>query len=318
MKGMATNVKTPLLIPSFSSKVRLDIDNLLQAMAGNITESLLLSAYDLSYEHVGLPTSAFAEVLFLDSGGYEASKDLDVAYLVAPPGNLQPWTINRYKTVLTRIDPIMPTFVTSFDHPEVRQPIAEQINSAVQLFKTFPGLGREILIKPEQISDQFISVSSLGANVIGFDEFDVIGVTEKELGASVLQRMTNIARIRYAMDSAQVHKPLHVYGSLDPVCTPLYFLAGADIFDGLTWLRHGYRDDIAIYHGSHNPLQLGITDRDELNNLRTCSANLNYMSKVKRNFLRYFGEGDMTNLGLQSEFFTRSLRDLRAEVGGIV
>ncbi len=49
--------------------------------------------------------------------------------------------------------------------------------------------------------------------------------------------MQNIAKLRKALDKAGLNIPLHVFGSLDTVTTPLYFLAGADIFDGLTWLR---------------------------------------------------------------------------------
>ena len=52
--------------------------------------------------------------------------------------------------------------------------------------------------------------------------------------------MKNIAQIRRALDGVGLDTPLHVFGSLDTVTTPMYFMAGADIFDGLTWLRFAF------------------------------------------------------------------------------
>jgi hypothetical protein len=40
---------------------------------------------------------------------------------------------------------------------------------------------------------------------------------------------------------------IHVLGGLDPFMTPLYFLAGADVIDSLTWLRMGFTDGGARY-----------------------------------------------------------------------
>ena len=76
--------------------------------------------------------------------------------------------------------------------------------------------------------------------------FSIIGFTEKELGPSLLKRMTAIARVRRALKEVNLDLPIHVFGSLDTISTPLYFLAGADIFDGLTWLRYAFRDGVRI------------------------------------------------------------------------
>ena len=317
IRGTPINVRTPLLIPSFSSKAGHDIDVLFDALERSITESFLISAYDLSHNKIHLPTSALAEAVFLDSGGYEASKDFNLMNPSYPSMDPNPWTIGQYRAVLETIDPIMPMFVTAFDHPSVRQPIALQIDTALEIFKDFTSFGREILIKPEEMNEQFVSIPRLIAHVKRFSEFDVIGITEVELGGSILERMANIARLRLAMDAARIEKPLHIFGSLDPVCTPLYFLAGADIFDGLTWIRFAYWEDKAVYHNTYAPLQLGITDRDELNLIRTHDANLRYLSEIKRRLLRYLLEGDKAHLGSMGDFFVRSVEDLRAEVKGV-
>ena len=71
--------------------------------------------------------------------------------------------------------------------------------------------------------------------------FDIVGVTEREIGESIHDRLVNIARLRKSLNAAEVTIPIHVFGGLDPLLTPLYFAAGAEIFDGLGWLRYAYQ-----------------------------------------------------------------------------
>ena len=311
-------MKTPLLVPSFSSKVLLDVDPVFEALKPSITESFLVSAYDVKHKKIELPEYPFAEVMFLDSGGYEVSIDHDLLDPLYPEAGAKGWTIEQYREVLKDVDPIMPTFVTAFDHPAERKSISHQIDAAIETFKDFPRIGREILFKPETSNQAFVQIPRLIAEVSHFTEFDIIGITETELGDSILERMANITKIRVAMDNASIFKPLHIFGSLDPVCTPLYFLAGADVFDGLSWLRFSYRDDLAVYHKNHTPLKFGIRDRDKLSLARCYDANLHYLSELKGRLTRYLLDGDEDRLGRHGKFFAMSLDDLRSEVKGVV
>ena len=111
---------------------------------------------------------------------------------------------------------------------------------------------------------------------------------------------------------------MHIFGSLDPVCTPLYFLAGADIFDGLSWIRFSYRDDIAVYHKNNTPLRYGIGDSDRLSRYRSLDSNLHYLSELKGRFRRYLLDGDEKRLGSHGEFFGKALDDLRVILKGVV
>ena len=156
------------------------------------------------------------------------------------------------------------------------------------------------------------------AEVRRFSEFDVIGVTETELGESVLERMANIALVRQAMDAARVTKPLHIFGSLDPVCTPLYFLAGADIFDGLSWLRFSYREDMAVYHKNRGPLEFGSVEKETRALVRSYVANLHYLRDLSRRLQRYLIDKKATRLGRHQEFFMESLDNLRVQLPGVV
>ena len=130
IRGRPINVKTPLLVPSFSSKALVDVDRLFEELSPSITECFLISAYDLHYNLIQLPAYELAEVAFLDSGGYEAAKNHDEMDPLYQAGKANEWTIGSYRSLLDTVDFIMPTFVTAFDHPSERRPIEEQISIA--------------------------------------------------------------------------------------------------------------------------------------------------------------------------------------------
>ena len=211
---------------------------------------------------------------------------------------------------------MLPTIAISFDHPSERFTFSEQIQRARAAFDRYPNLGREILFKPERLELSRLDVPRLSAEISHFPEFDVIGMTETELGTSIVERMANIARIRQAMGAQGVTKPLHIFGSLDPICTTLYFLAGADIFDGLSWVRFAYRDDMAVYHKNRSPLAFGIKLNDHQAIARNLSNNLDYLLSMTDRLQRYIVTQDEDTLGLHGEFFATALDDLRTEFGG--
>ena len=149
-------------------------------------------------------------------------------------------------------------------------------------------------------------------------EFDIVGITETELGDSILDRMANIALLRKAMDAAGIIKPLHVFGSLDPICTPLYFLAGADIFDGLSWIRFAYWKDVAIYHKNRSPMDFGTSESEYKGLVRSCAANLYYLSDLKRRLDRYLIDMDLKRLGKHVALFEQAVDDLHVKLRGVV
>lgn len=66
----------------------------------------------------------------------------------------------------------------------------------------------------------------------------VLGVAENELGPGIRTRLRSIARLRVALNDADIEKPIHIFGASDPQNLALYSLAGADIFDGVNWSRY--------------------------------------------------------------------------------
>ena len=121
--------------------------------------------------------------------------------------------------------------------------------------------------------------------------------TEKELGRSILERMENIARIRIAMREKDVSRPIHIFGSLDMLSTPLYFIAGADIFDGLTWLRYGYVGGLSIYEQNFGLITaLPLDSTDVYTRLKRVVSNLDELAKLRQKMANYLVDGDLKKL----------------------
>ena len=89
----------------------------------------------------------------------------------------------------------------------------------------------------------------------------------------MLDRMARTALLRRAMDEAGVTAPLHIFGALDPLSVCLYFLSGAEMFDGLTWIRYGYEDGRCLYTHNLGPLKYGLDATDNAIKSRTLFGN---------------------------------------------
>jgi hypothetical protein len=305
--------RTPLLVPSFSSKGFPDVAKILRTSADFVEGPMLVSAYDLFYEKIRPPFD-FASLIFLDSGGYEASKDADLSDFGDREHKPVQWSQVMHDQILSKWHQHVPTVLISYDHPRERLPIRKQIDRAKRL-KQPPGqILREILLKPETKSQKLVKVESITERVRALDEFDVIGVTEKEIGNSILERMENIAKIRIALDKAGMEKPIHVFGSLDTVTTPMYFLAGADIFDGLTWLRFAYREGNTIYKHNYGALNLGIRQKSYMVDVRCWYDNYAYLREMELEMRRFLNNSDFRIFKYHRDDFRKAYETLAEAV----
>lgn len=281
-------IRTPLLLPSFSSKGFPEIQNILQATEEVIDGEILVSAYDLHHKTLTGPFD-FAEAIFLDSGGYEASTDVELSDISRHEHVPASWTMDDYLGVVNSWASHRPTVIVSYDHPNERMGTIEQIDRANLTLPKGSNIFREILFKPENDQSDDINISAIVENIHNLADFDAVGITEKEIGATQQMRMISIARIRKALNEAGLgDKPIHVFGSLDTVSTPLYFVAGADIFDGLTWLRFAYHDGLTIYRQNFAALRFGTQIKSHLVDARCCFENYYYIKQLQlemRNFL---------------------------------
>jgi hypothetical protein len=306
--------RTPLLVPSFSSKGFSDVNKIVEYSSELITDVALVSAYDLHHKFVTDPFT-FPAMIFLDSGGYEASKDQELSDTGDREHAPKPWTREMHEAQLAAWNSTVPCVFISFDSPKERLSIDEQIKRAKSMAPDRSGFLREILLKPETTSQIRLHMKDIVAKVHALAEFDVIGVTEKEVGNSLTDRMKNIGMLRNALTKAGLDTPIHVFGSLDTITTPLYFLAGADIFDGLTWLRYAYHEGNTIYKQNFGALKFGASVNSDLVNAHCWNSNYYYMKSMESEMRRFLNGNDFGAFQYHAEFFRKSLETVMEALG---
>jgi hypothetical protein len=246
----------------------------------------LISAFDIAKEYLKGPFD-FAGAIFLDSGGYEIGPGSDLSDVSSvPSGKPEEWSPEQHAAVLSSWPTNVPTVVISYDHPLVQLPVSEQISRARR--SAIPAnAAREILLKPETRNQKFIQMDSIAAQVQHLHHFQAVGITEKEIGNSVLDRMRNIAHLRRELKRVHLDLPIHVFGSLDTITTLFYFIAGADIFDGLTWLRYAFNQGHTIYRQDYGIGEFGVDTKSPKVEALCWSKNYSYMREMQLEMRRF-------------------------------
>ena len=253
----------PFLIPSFSSKGNLLIhttqgkyvsDNydLLLALDIRVSRTYLVSAYDVYYGFMPQDPLEWpqTEYLFIDSGGYETNDAFELNERNKYNYKVLPWDAEKMETVYQKVI-TCPKFnnasiiLTGFDNTG---PFCEQLK-AVQLLKSkFPNATIIFLIKltfPIEDLTKNIAEEHLPLN-----DIPIIGITEKELGNTVKERLLNLISIKRCLLDCGWTGCIHIFGGLEPSLTKLYYFAGADIFDGLSWQRIRFQNNSSLFEAS--------------------------------------------------------------------
>ena len=145
--------------------------------------------------------------------------------------------------------------------------------------------------------------------------FDIVGVTEREIGESIHDRLVNIARLRKLLDTTEVTIPIHVFGGLDPLFTPLYFAAGAEIFDGLGWLRYAYRDGVAMHREAGGLLSGNVKERPLSAEFTVWRQNVIEIRRLSDNMRQFAKHGrDWDIFGPHSESLRAAVESLQEEL----
>ncbi len=327
-KLSGTTLETPILVPSFSSKGfvrdkegKSEIGTALEYAIEFITRTYLISAYDLYFKHIPNPINLpQPEIIFLDSGGYEISWSHDYsAVFQAPPYN-ESWDEAMHCSVLDKWPDEIPAVMVNYDHPRHREKLHDQVARARELFRSYPNQLHLFLLKPETNDQKTLKtvLKSAIANIELFSPFDIIGVTEKEMGNNTLDRMANIARLRRSLDEANLDKKIHVFGALDPLTVCLYFLAGAEIFDGLTWIRYAYDHGKCVYLNNHGALQYGLHASDQQVKLRAMTNNLYNLETLEHKLREFVSTQDFKKLSPHEVFLEQARDSLATKIKGDV
>jgi hypothetical protein len=306
--GGATAATGPLVVPSYSSKAlaRISVSRTLENTAEFIAAAVLISAYDIRYYGVD-PSRFKVQLIIVDSGGYET--------LVDEEGRLRggiadhasfPWSTELYAETLAGIDVVSPVVAVSYDRAELA--IEDQILAAHEA--SDPRRGSAFLLKPR--SGERLTIQSIAEHARSLGLFDIVGVTEKEAGDTFFERLIFVARLRALLDANAVFKPIHVFGGLDPFMTPLYFLAGADIVDGLTWLRMAFSDTGAHYLPAYAAMTEPMASF-EATEWRIRRANFRRVVDMQTAIRRFLRSGNYDVLSAKKEM-SMAIRDLHLQL----
>lgn len=313
--GTHVVAETPLLLPSFSSKGFPEVKNIMNLMSEFITSPILISAYDIHYRLI--PTRiTFPQLLFLDSGGYEARIEHDLSETYGKLHKPRRWNKRLHEKVMANWTSKWPTIAISFDSPAQHLPLSKQIQNCHTLREKYTHLLWEFLVKPESSKDAVLPIDKLLKKVTHLRGFTVIGLTEKELGDSIFAAMTNIARLRTELNRAGLEIPIHIFGSLDALTTVLYFIAGAEIFDGLTWLRFGYHEGKTIYSQNYGILRdpEGLRRSGGERHFEMWRNNYYYLEKLRTQMINYERTKDFAHFGPNQAVLQDALTQLQATV----
>lgn len=314
--GETASIATPLLLPSFSSKGFPKVRDIMRVTEEYISDEILVSAYDLHYNLVNRDYD-FASAIFLDSGGYEASKDTELSEIYEGEYLPRNWTPDLHAAIVSEWTRNVPTIFVSYDGKRSdRVSIADQIQRANNLNIPNSNCSKSLLIKPETRDSVRLDMKRILPAIPDMTGFSVIGVTEKEVGNSFLDRMLNIARLRLKLDATHPSVPIHVFGSLDTISTYLYFLAGADIFDGLTWLRYAFSNGDTLYRQTYGLLNLPATTNSDIVEARSWSNNYQYMQEMRLNMVKFTADNNFAHFGRHEAAIRSAYQSMVAELKG--
>ena len=296
----------PLLVPAFSSKgfsflftgkghkrrPYSEVAYELAEFGKRPQRAVLVSAYDVHYGHYRAPnlekgsSEAYLKntaLIFLDSGGYELSSEFDSTEPQIGRHDPKAFDQAAYEAVLSQfhnLRAVPPLVIANYDHQTRGQPLDAQIRAARALFNRFPSFVSDFIIKPWRgayVDPEELTPKDI-ANLRGFN---IIGVTEKELARDLFDRIKRVAQLRKRLDDEHIDAPIHIWGGLEPIATPLLFFAGAEIFDGVSWLRYAYRNGVAIARESYCVVSsTGVTAQRSLNHIVASLDNLTSLEKL--------------------------------------
>lgn len=326
-------IETPLLVPSVSSKGFGPVDlgdgqvpapvAVLQLFGGeSFYEALLVSGYDIAFGQVLEPSSfregfvrspyAIPRFLIIDSGWYEATPGSDQGEPYEERREPRTWSLAQYRELIESLDPDLKAALVSFD---THAPYEEQIAAGQAFFADYEKFVRILMLKPPGAGSYHQNqVKHLVPVADRLKAFDIIGLTEKELGNTILNRLKTLVELSEALEEAGVDAPIHVFGGLDPLFTPLYFAAGAEIFDGLSWQRYGYHEGIAVYGPSLPLIKRQFDKRLPFTLLDAQADNLDAIRQLSRELKIFHDQHEDWNVLRTAELLKPAHDALRSAV----
>ena len=302
-------VPTPLVVPSFSSRGFSEVLDIYNEMKYRLYGVCLVSASDIAENRISEDVTDATNLVIIDSGLFENGQETsDTTFNALPPRNV--WPRSRYHETLRRIGNRTNTVMVNYDQ---RTSVEKQIKGATEDFACVPDAASDFLIKPATL-DVTVNVPAIAHYTPDIRRFDIVGVTACETGYSFLNRCSAIVTLRDILSKSSMETPIHVFGAISPCEILTYFFCGADIFDGLNWLRMAYRDHgiISLEDAAIEEMKWNRKDHDLL--LGEWTNNLRVLYHLQESMRRYADSGSID--GLISEFPLASKCAHVAEISG--
>ncbi len=227
-------INTPAFIPSVSSTVAyISPYEALDILMQKNSNSFLFSAFDYHYEtnienrkklkYILETASKRGTIVFLDSGGFEALY------------SKKEWSFKEFLETVEQIDADAYFSYDNFTEDDVAKKnlidtMAE--NSVITMAAQNSGITIPILHLSSSPWNQIIP------KVVQYLHPQILAIPEKELGIDLEERAKQIKEIRTMLDREHSYIPLHILGVGKPIPILTYSIAGADLFDGLSWLTN--------------------------------------------------------------------------------
>jgi hypothetical protein len=293
------NQETPLLVPSFSSILDEKIGLIHDKVRSRIPSACLVSAYDVVHGYINKDNIWTSDVLVIDSGNYEYNNLCNSIHR-------KKWCLEDYSAFIQTLKPLSKVIIVNFDEKET---LERQIANANRLFQRFSDYAKCFLYRPPSGR---LDINEFILNIAEMSKFDVLGLTEKELGCSIIERCQNLIKLRRALKEKNLKTPIHVFGCIDPLGVLIFFLSGADIFDGTNWLKFSFDDNLAIYPNNSAVIS-GVWNYSDSSIFEyLCAENLRKLTNLMFDLRNYACEHDFKTLSIKPKLLKNVMNIIAA------
>ena len=285
-------VRTPLIAPSFSSRGFPHVSEIWEEFRYKLYGVCLVSAFDVTGRRIPADVTDMVNVVILDSGLYETNKGWIDSGDRHTPSSAPDWTRKQYHEAVKSIGERGNTILVNFD--QVGK-LEDQIARASEDFSLATCAASDFLVKPSDPTE-LVNVPRLNQHLEALKQFSVIGITAREAGNSLLKRCSSIVMLRDMLNDAGLDTPIHVFGAINPYEVLAYFFCGADIFDGLNWLRLAFRvaGSVPIDESAMEDMKWNLMEWD-LQAVQ-CTYNLTLLFRLQEAMREYAASGALKSL----------------------
>lgn len=307
-------LKTPFFFPSISTvKTNHNIWDYFNLLKKVSYPGFLISSYDIyKDEKKELLIKEISEIseksifTLMDSGNYESYWNNDAD-----------WTIKQFESVLKEINVDLCFSFDVFweDGKNIQEHIKETIKYTA-ITASMQKLGTTIPI----IHSNAENFPKIVNGVVEGISPQIIGITERELGASLIERGRNLKKIRDELDKIRTEVPIHLLGTGNPTSLLVYTLCGGDLFDALEWCKNVVNPENGhLYHFAQRDLIKCNCKACRLDNipyhLQTMSHNLIFYETFTEEIRQAIKKDEI--IGLLNKYLPKHIIPKVMEISGI-